>query len=372
MIKQERLIKRFITLVKISSLSRNERKLADFLHQEFKARGLIVYEDEAGRKIGGNCGNLLVRIPGNSDCKPLLLEAHMDTVEPGENINPIIGEDGIIRSDGLSILASDDKAGIAAIMEACDAVIDNELPHPPLEILFTVGEEQGLQGSKHFDFSLLKATRGIALDSNGVPGEIVIQSPRQNEIKYLVHGRAAHAGMNPEDGLNAIQVMARALNEMPCGRIDEETTCNFGLIKGGQAKNIVAPSCLVLGEARSLSRQKLDALTEQLVKTFKQKTTELGARPEVEVKFNYPEIIFKPDDEIVRIVCAAVRSIGLTPRTIKTGGGSDASIISGHNIQCANLGIGMSAIHTTEEFIKIQDLVDSARLVLAIIMEAGK
>lgn len=372
MINSERLVKRFVQLAEISSVSGQEGNLRDFLKKEFAARGLEVHEDGAGQALQGNCGNLLIKIPGDPGLPALLLGAHLDTVEPGEGVKVVIGDDGIIRSDGTTILGSDDKAGIAAILEACDTVRENHLPHPPLEILFTVGEEQGLQGSKHFDYTQLEAAYGYVLDGGGDPGTIIVQSPCQNEIEYKVQGRAAHAGINPEAGVNAIQVMAKAINSMPCGRIDEETTCNFGIIAGGQARNIVAESCRVKGEARSLNREKLDRLTDQLVTTFTQKTKELGGTPEVEVVFLYPETSLSPDEDVVRIAIAAAQSIGLKPSTVKTGGGSDASIISGNGIRCANLGCGMSNVHTTGEFIKITDLINNARLVLAIITQAAR
>lgn len=371
MINKERLIKRFIQMAGICSVSGQEGDLRDFLKKQFSEQ-VSIYEDETGKLVGGNCGNLLIKIPGDNRFPALLLGAHMDTVEPGKGVKPVIGEDGVIRSSGDTILASDDKAGIAAILEACDVVRENNLPHPPLEILFTVGEEQGLEGSKHFDYSRLEAAFGYTVDGGGDPGNIDVQSPCQNEIEYIVHGRAAHAGINPEAGINAIQVAAQALSAMPCGRIDEETTCNFGIIEGGQARNIVASTCRIKGEARSLKREKLDALTKQLVDTFNTKTKELGATPEVNVVFLYPEISLDLDEKVIQVAIKAARNIGLNPATVKTGGGSDASIISGHGIRCANLGCGMSNVHTTDEYIKVNDLENDARLVLAIIEQAAK
>lgn len=372
MINHDRLVQRFIQLAEISSVSRQEGNLRDFLKKEYHDRGLDVYEDETGKLVGGNCGNLLIRIPGDTRFPALLLGAHLDTVTPGMGVKPVIGEDGIIRSAGDTILGSDDKAGIAAIMEACDVIRENNLSHPPIEILFTVGEEQGLDGSKHFDYSLLQARYGYVLDGGGDPGTIIVQSPCQNEIEYIVYGRAAHAGINPEAGLNAIQVAAKALSAMPCGRIDEETTCNFGIIEGGQARNIVASTCRIKGEARSLKREKLDALTNRLIDTFNAVIRECGATPEVNVVFLYPETSMDLNERVVSIAIDAAKSIGLNPSTEKTGGGSDASIITGHGIRCANLGTGMSNVHTTDEYIKISDLENNARLVLAIIQQAAR
>lgn len=372
MIKRDRLINSFIKLVEIGSESGWEGSFRDLIKSECESRGLSVYEDNVNEVLGGESGNLLIKIPGNIDVPPLLLAAHMDTVAPGEGIQAVIGEDGIIRSDGSTILGSDDKAGIASIMEAFDVIQENNLKHPPLEILLTVGEEQGLLGIKQFDFSLLKARIGYTFDAGSAPGTIVVQSPCQNEIEYVITGRAAHAGMNPEDGINAIQLAAMALSKMPCGRVDEETTCNFGTIHGGQARNIVASDCRIKGEARSLRRDKLDKLTDSLVNTFKEEVEKLGGTAEVKVTFLYPEVTLDKNEEVITLVTRAAESIELQPEFIKTGGGSDACIIHNNGIRCANLGIGMTKCHTTQEYISVADLIDDARLVLAIIQEAGK
>lgn len=370
MINRERLISNFMKMVEVDSVSGHEGAFRDFLKAQFGRFGMEVEEDETGQVLLGESGNLLVTIPGTTDGDALLLAVHMDTVVPGKNIKAVRGEDEIIRSEGPTILGADDKAGIAAILEAVEVIIESQLPHPPLELLFTVSEEQGLLGAKHFDYTQLRSRKGYVLDSGGAPGTIVTQSPCQNEIEYHVQGRAAHAGINPEDGINAIQVMAKALALMPCGRIDEETTCNFGVIEGGMARNIVAGSCRVRGEARSLRRSKLDQLTQQLVDIFRAEVIKHGGKPEVEVTLLYPETSLLPDEDVVSLATRAAARIGLTTKLISTGGGSDASIINGHSIRCANLGIGMSAVHTTEEYIRVEDLVNDARWVLSIIQEA--
>jgi tripeptide aminopeptidase len=311
-----------------------------------------------------------VRIPGTIDSDPLLFSAHMDTVEPGKNIKAVVTDDDFIRSKGDTILGSDDKAAIAAILEAYDIIRENELLHPPLEFLFTISEEQGLQGAKVFDFKKLRSKIGYTLDAGGNPGTIIVQSPCQNEIEYIAYGKAAHAGMNPEDGVNAIKLAAHAMSIMPCGRIDNDTTCNFGIIKGGKARNIVADICKIKGEVRSLKQRKLDELTDKLVFMFKNKVAQQGGRGEVITQFLYPAIKLDPDEEVIRLAVKAAEEIGITPNLVSTGGGSDASIINGNGIRCANLGIGMRDVHTTNEHISIADLVNDVRLVLAIIKKA--
>jgi tripeptide aminopeptidase len=369
MVNEERLVKHFMKMVEISSPSGDEAAFRDYLKQYFSDRDAVCMEDQAGEILGGNSGNLLVRIAGTADVKPLMFLTHMDTVFPGGDIKAELGDDGIIRSAGKTILASDDKAGIAAILEAYETLREHHLDYPPLELLFTVSEEQGLLGAKQFDYTCLEAEIAYALDSGGAPGTIVVKSPCQNEISYTVQGKAAHAGINPEDGINAIQIMAKALAIMPCGRLNPTTTCNFGIIKGGEARNIVAESCYVKGEARSHSRAELDQLTAQLKQTFCEEVEENGGKPEVVVKFLYPEISLDENEKVVVLAQKAAQGLGLKVELVSTGGGSDAAIVNGNNIRCANLGTGMSNVHTSDEYIKVKDLVDDAELVLAIIQQ---
>ena len=242
MVDRNRLIERFVQMVEISSVSGCEGRFRDYLQEALSQRGLHVVEDRAGEALGGDAGNLLATWPGSTGGSTVLLCAHMDTVQPGIGIKSVV-DDTCIKSAGDTILGADDKAGIAAVLEAIDCIREQNRPHPDVEILFTVGEEQGLQGSKFFDYRSLQATMAFVLDGGGSPGDIIVQSPCQNEIEYVAYGKSAHAGINPEDGMNAIQLISQALAVMPCGRIDEETTCNFGIIAGGTARNIVPDVC---------------------------------------------------------------------------------------------------------------------------------
>jgi len=370
MIRKDRLVNNFIRMVEIDSVSGQENKMRDYLINEFKKRGLNIKEDNAGQLVHGKSGNLLVKIPGQVDAETLLFCAHMDTVEPGSGIKAIIDENDYIRSAGDTILGSDDKAAIAAILEACDIILENNLLHPPLELLFTVGEEEGLKGAKAFDYSQLQATMGYVLDAGGDPGNIIIKAPCQNLIEYTVYGKSAHAGMNPETGVNAIHLAAKALAQMPCGRIDEETTCNLGIIEGGRARNIVADYCHIRGEARSHNRQKLNTLTEQLQSTFTRVVEEGGGKAEIKVELLYSEINLDPNADVVRLAEKAVRSIGMVPELVATGGGSDASVITNNGIPCVNLAIGMTGVHTCNEHISINNLIKDVELILAIISKS--
>ena len=366
MINENRLVEQFIRLLETDSPSRQEAPVRDLLTEFFQSRGLEVYEDRAGDKIGGNAGNLLVRIPGSAIGPTLLFAAHMDTVQPGIGVKAKIDADGCIRSQGDTILGSDDKAGIAAMLEAYNVLTEQNIPHPPIEYLFTVCEEQGLLGIKQFDLEELKSQSGYVLDGGNAPGTIVIRSPAINVFEYIAKGKAAHAGINPEAGINAIQAMGAALAKMPNGRIDEETTCSIGIINGGAARNIVPDYCMAMGEARSLTSSGLQAITSKLVSVFKQEVEKYGAQAEVRVEKLYSEVHLDSDSEVVERAVRAIKSLNLNPNLIATGGGSDASIIN-KAIPCVNLGVGMEQVHTCEEYIAISSLVQTTGIILAII-----
>ncbi len=371
MVSEDRILTEFLELVQVDSESGKEGRLKELLKEKLSSLGLDVIEDEAGKHLGGESGNLIAFLPGRADKSAILFCAHMDTVKPGVGVKPVV-KDKTIYSSGDTILGADDKAGIAAILEALRVVKEQAIENPPVEIVFTVSEEQGLMGSKRLDFSLLKAKHGYVLDSVGDPGTIVIRAPRQNELEFRVYGKAAHAGINPQDGINAIHIAAKALAGMRIGRVDEETTCNIGTIEGGKARNIVADYCCIGGEARSLSPEKLERITGEMVKHFREKVEKYGGRCEVRVDLLYPEMNLDPEEPVVALAQQAARNIGKVPNLIKTGGGSDASIFNGNGIRCVNLGIGMESVHTTEEHIRVENLVDTARLVVEIIREAGR
>ncbi len=195
--------------------------------------GLEVYMDDAGEKVGSNSGNLIGKLRGNTDGETILFSAHMDTVSPGIGIKPII-KDGVIYSDGTTILGGDDKAGIAAILEAIEIIVENNIPHGDIEVVFSIFEEGGLFGAKNLDYTKLNAKVGFVLDSGGEPGQIIVQGPAQNKINAKFIGKEAHAGVAPENGISAIQIAAEAISNMKLLRIDEETTANIGYILVGQ------------------------------------------------------------------------------------------------------------------------------------------
>jgi tripeptide aminopeptidase len=365
-INRERLIDDFMQLVQIDSLSRRERRMADALIARLQTFGFEIREDGAGEKVGGNAGNLICRLPGDPAKPTILFTCHMDTVTPGEGIRPQLLEDRI-ASDGTTILGADDKAGVAGLIEMVRVLHEQKLPHGPIVLLFTIGEESGLLGSRSLDAELLKDVKfGFAFDSNGPIGKIVTKAPAQNKFEIVVHGRTAHAGVNPEAGISAIQVAAHAISRMKLGRIDGETTANIGVIQGGTATNIVTDRVEILAEARSIDADKLEKQTAHMRECFELAAKQYDTTVEIRVTPMYPSISHEESDEIVQIAMRAVRSLGKEPETMSSGGGSDANVLNGLGIPTVNMAIGYENIHTVKEFIRIQDLVDAARLMVAV------
>jgi tripeptide aminopeptidase len=370
MINEERLVHEFIELVKIDSLSRKEAGLARVLKQKLEVLGLEVINDEKSAGTAGtDGGNLLGILKGNVKGVPtILFAAHMDTVMPGEGICPFV-EGSVIKSNGTTILGADDKSGIAAVLEALRHLIEEELPHGDIEVLFTIGEEVGLLGSRYLDYSLLKAKIGFVLDSGGPPGTIINQGPAQVRIKAVITGKTAHAGVNPEDGISAIQVAAKAIDRMKLLRIDEETTANIGVISGGNVTNIVCDSVTIEGEARSLSDDKLERQTGHMLDCLEQACAEFGAKLTVTPERLYPAFLVDSTDSLIELARRAASRAGLKAKVIASGGGSDTNFFNARGIKTLNLGTGMNKVHTNEENIDIKDLTGTARYVAALINE---
>ena len=365
MINEARLLEEFIELVQIDSETKFEREICNKLKDKFSALGMEVVEDDTMKKTGHGAGNLVATLAGNTAGPTIYFTCHMDTVTPGKGIKPSI-KDGYVVSDGTTILGSDDKAGIAALMEGLRVLKEQQIPHATLQILITVGEESGLVGAMALNPELLKAEYGYALDSNGKVGDIIVAAPTQAKIKAVVHGKAAHAGVNPQDGISAIQVASRAIMRMPLGRIDEETTANIGVIEGGQATNIVCPRVDILAEARSIVPEKMEAQVAKMKEAFAIASEEFNTQIDVDVQVMYPGFRFGEEDLVTQKAMQAVRLIGREPQLLASGGGSDANVIAGFGIPTVNMAIGYEEIHTTNERMPIEELNKAAELVVAL------
>ena len=358
----DRLLSTFLELVQIDSPSGQEEEIGKHLTGLLQGFGCQVRQDEAG--------NLIANLPGQGD-ETILLSCHMDTVGTDTGIKPVI-RDGIVYSDGTTILGADDKAGIVVMLEVLEVFRDHpDLQHPPLEIVISVSEEKGLVGAKKLDKSQLQADWGIVLDSGGPIGTLVYAGPSQNHVDAVVHGKKAHAGGEPEKGINAIVIAAEAICAMPIGRIDEETTSNVGIIEGGEATNIVPDRVTLNCEARSRNDEKLKAQTTEMVKAFEDAAAKYGATVDVSVRHAYQGYSMTPDQRPYAAAAQAIEALGFDLIPKKGGGGTDGHIFTAAGIPCVVLSAGMAEVHTSSEYVAIQDMVDSAKVLIQLLTQSS-
>ena len=380
MINQERIKNLLLELVQIDSHSRKEREVALRLKSYCEEMGAQVEIDDAGEKVGGNTGNVIARFAGTiQGGEPIMMSAHMDTVVPGEGVKPII-EGDIIRTDETTVLGGDDKSGCAVIIEVIRCLQEQNIPHAPIEAIFSICEEVGLLGAKNVDVAKLKCKYGIVFDSDD-PGFLFTKGPSSNELVFKVYGLESHAGVAPEDGISAIKIAAEAISAMRLGRIDEETTANIGIIEGGKATNIIPNYVYLKGETRSRNEDKLTAQTEHMVKCFedaaaKYEVTVAGittkGRAEVTVEREYSSMDVPDSSHVVQLVILAAKRMGLDVKTMASGGGCDANVFNRRGIECANLGTGMRAIHTVKEWLDVKDMYAAAEMTLEIMKLNGE
>lgn len=369
MINKKRLVHRFIKYVKVDSLSKKEAKFSKLLKKELSGMGLRSFEDKAGSHFKGDCGNLYAFVKGSVKGVPrILLNAHVDTVMPGENIRPKIRK-GRIVSDGTTILGADNKAGVAVIMEVLETLKEKKLPHGDIDVLFTVAEEISLFGSKYVDKKFLRSQFGFVLDGGDVD-KIINKAPSQDSLDIKITGRAAHAGVHPENGINAIKVASVAISNMRLGRIDHETTANIGIIKGGVATNIVPETVHIKGEARSHDIKKLRRQIDHMVKFLRNACAKYGAKLNCKVTHSYRAFEVPGDHDALVIAKRAAMDIGLKPTVQATGGGSDANIFASFGLPCLIIGVGADSVHTKKENIAVNDIVAGANFMLNIIKES--
>ncbi len=372
MINPERLSRFFLELAHIESPSREEGEVARYLQEKFSALGARCLFDDSAPKTGSQVGNLVVKWPAEANIPLLFMAAHMDTVKPTQNPR-ITLKNGVFRSDGRTVCGADDKSALAIFLELVHVLKEQGLKYP-LEFILTTCEEIGLLGAKHLNFDLVSAPFGYAWDSED-PHELILRAPEAIRFQIKVLGLAAHAGLNPEEGINAIQVAAHALTRVPLGRLDEETTANIGVIKGGTATNIVPEEVTLFGEIRAHDHQKLEKQWAVLVECFQAATSGPKKKDRPRVEFSreqdYPLMHVPEEHEVVRLAQRAASKLGHPLRLTSTGGGSDANIFNGQGLPCVICGTGMRRVHSTEEYLPLEDLIKAAKFCLQIVWEAG-
>jgi tripeptide aminopeptidase len=357
----------FLELVAIPSPPGREREVANRVGAYLDELGLDWDEDGCGPTIGSDTGNVLCRLPGRgADGVPIFLCAHLDTVPPTAAIEPAV-EDGIVRNIGGTILGADNKAAVAVMLDAARRIVEGGVEHGGVELLFTPMEEVGLLGAKAFDETRLHADIGFVYDQAAPIGEVIMGAPAQRSIRARFRGRAAHAGMYPEEGRSAIAAAARAVSDFRLGRIDAESTTNVGTIHGGVARNIVPETCELEAEARSRNARTLTELVQEMLDAIAFAATVSDCSVETDVEETYDGYALSPDDLAVQIAFAGLRHAGVEPTTAFSGGGADANVFNVRGRPCVNLANGMSDIHTPDERIAVDDLERMVAVTLGLV-----
>ena len=358
MIDEGRLVSTFSEMVQIDSPSGEEEEFAKYISKKLSKLGFSIQEDTHGNVIASEEG-----------VDPLILSAHMDTVEPGRGIKPRI-EDAIIKSDGNTILGGDCKAGVAAIMEALESLLEDGSNRIPIQVVLTRGEELGLVGAKNLDMSLIRGTSGVVFDGNGPVNTITMASPTYTSFEVKIKGKAAHAGVEPENGESAIRIASEIISNLPQGRLDSETTFNVGTIEGGSVRNTVPGLAQFSGEFRSRNLETTELLRLQVldvIEKIRTKYTKSEIYEQLSVEFHRYNL--DENDDMVLRARRVIERIGLKPILGPSGGGTDANVFNQLGISCVVVGMATNAMHTNEEYVPISDLVNTARFCETLLRE---
>lgn len=364
----------FLDIVAAPSHSKNERAVADLFKSKIREIGLPleIEEDQVGAIVGGTTGNVIVRLSGQAGIEPIMFSAHLDRVSNTGNIRPIVKDDeDRVVSDGTTILGADDASGLVAILDGLRRIKAEGLPYGDIELLITVAEEVGLLGSKHMDYSKIKSKIGFVIDCGGKVGTIVNRAPTQKTVEITIQGRSSHAGMAPEEGINAIRVAALAMAGLPEGRLSPITTSNFGVIHGGKATNIVCDLVTLKAEARSHDQGELEAYINKVEEGFKKAALDSGAKVSFDWTHEYTAFHTKEDDKVIVLAARALEKMGLTPKIVTGGGGLDANHFNEHGIRTVGLSPGYKFVHSEKEEQPISELILSGQLVAEIIKTAA-
>ena len=351
MINKKRLTKTFLDLVQIDSPSGEEKNVA-----KFTANRLT---DLGGQVEFDSYGNVIAKFKGAGN--PVMLNSHLDTVEPGRGIKPIIKGDKI-TSDGTTILGADAKSGVASILEGIESVMENGTSHVPIEIVFTLGEEAGLLGAVNLDYSKIKSKIGVTLDNVRNVGHITTSAPGYSKVDVAITGRAAHAGFDPENGISAIKIASEIISKLSLGRIDHETTANIGIIRGGSARNAIPENAYLEAEIRSISLKKLQKHTKHFEEVISRTLAKYKlASVLVNIKTEFDPYVFDKSQQAVEQAIKTLEKININPKLEPSGGGADVNIFNSKGIEAVCVGAGFYNAHTTREYALISEMLQSAK-----------
>ena len=357
----KKMISEFLELAAYSVPSKHETEIRQCLLEKLWELGFSVSVDEAFPET--HSGSLYGYLPGQLPGEPILFTAHMDTVTPCENKKITVELDGTIHTDGTTILGGDDLTGVVEILEAVRQIQKQKLPHRDIEVIFTACEEYFVEGAQKLDYSRIHSRQAYVLDTDGEIGTAVLAAPTGIRVMATLEGKASHAALKPEDGVNAVAMAADAISHMRLGRVDQDTTANIGIIRGGSSGNIVPDRCFVEGETRALVHESALKQRDHMAQCFRDAAEKAGGRVSLDISTVYTAWAVDETAPICRRFERAARQAELQPLFQRACGGSDASFLSAHGISCLVLATGMHEIHSVREYTTVQEMETMAQLV---------
>ncbi|KZX16833.1 peptidase T [Methanobrevibacter cuticularis] len=363
-INTNRIMKTFRELVLIDSPSLAERATCDYIAEILQDLGFKIHEDSVGEKIGGNSGNLYGFLEGDESLEPLIFNAHMDTVEPSKGKKAILDENGKITSEGDTILGADDISGIVAILEALVVIKENNLPHRPIEVIFFVSEEIYCLGSKNFDYSILKSKESYTLDASGDVGKAAYKAPSLVSFEMKIIGESGHSSHISAKTSHSIAIAAEAITKTKIGRIDEESTCNIGIIEGGLGLNLIPKECIIKGEVRSLSHEKAIKIVSEIEKNFTQTANKYNGKIEIDTQVNIHSYETPINHPVVKRFKRVCEELNIPYEILPALGGSDNNNMEQNGINGLVLSSAMNNPHSLEEYTTISELEKITKIVI--------
>jgi len=369
-LNENEIIEDFISLAKVSGVSYNEKHISSIIESRMRKIGAEIKYDHITDIIGGNTDNMLATISASNEematAEPILFCEHIDTVEDTKNLT-VLRDGDYLRSDGTTILGADNRGAITSILNALEYIYRHNIPHRTVEILFTVAEELSLMGSSSLDYSMFQSKMGVVIDGGGKMGKIYKAAPEHYNMSFKFYGKGAHAGMSPENGINAISMAAKAVCNMPLGRIDIETTANIGIINGGNATNVVPDYAFLKGEVRSREKEKTKTQMESMKQAAINAADAYSGWVEIETQMMYPSFSVSTDHSLCQRVIEIFKDIGVEAEITQTGGGSDANYLNNNGIYTILLSAGYENAHSKEEKLYIPDLINFTKFIIMLI-----
>ncbi|HDL18043.1 MAG TPA: M20/M25/M40 family metallo-hydrolase [Bacteroidetes bacterium] len=365
---KDSLVETLFNLIKLDGQSRAERPVADFIGQKMKALGYRVEEDLSANSVDGNTGNLLCFPPHfRADRPAMMLAAHMDTVRPAWQAQPVV-QDNVIRSDNNHAIGVDNRAGCTVLSHAADYLLRQHAQEANIMFVFTVCEEIGSKGAKELAVPA-NVIMGTVFDCSARPGTFIQSTFGAKQFTLEIHGKSAHAGVDPEKGINAILLASNIIAGLPVGRVSPDLTCNVAKISGGGPINVVPDYVRVDGEIRGSDREQISSMLQRM-KELGDKVCQIsGGMFSLSTESHFSPYRIDENSQIFQLVFRVLSSSGLTPNPIHYPGGSDANVFNEKGLPSINVGIGAQRPHSGGEFIFVEDLIASYNIATKLVDE---